>query len=176
MEKQKWGRSGQEEQNLEAIARLFPSVMTERRGEDGALRRAVDLEALKALLAPDVVEGEECYEFTWVGKNASRAEAAQATTLTLRPVREDSRDWETTRNLYIEGENLDALKVLRRSYQGKVSLIYLDPPYNTGHDFVYRDRWQRSQRAEDEQLGVYDEEGLQLFENTKRNGRFHSDW
>lgn len=157
MEKQKWGRSGQEEQNLEAIARLFPSVMTERRGEDGALRRAVDLEALKALLAPDVVEGEECYEFTWVGKNASRAEAAQATTLTLRPVREDSRDWETTRNLYIEGENLDALKVLRRSYQGKVSLIYLDPPYNTGHDFVYRDRWQRSQRAEDEQLGVYDE-------------------
>lgn len=176
MEKQKWGRSGQEEQNLEAIARLFPSVMTERRGEDGALRRAVDLEALKALLAPDVVEGEECYEFTWVGENASRAEAAQATTLTLRPVREDSRDWETTRNLYIEGENLDALKVLRRSYQGKVSLIYLDPPYNTGHDFVYRDRWQRSQRAEDEQLGVYDEEGLQLFENTKRNGRFHSDW
>ena len=104
------------------------------------------------------------------------AEAARPTTKTLRPVKEDSRDWDTTENLYIEGDNLEALKILQESYLGKVKMIYIDPPYNTGHDFIYRDKFQRSQEEEDEQAGVYDEDKNRLFENTESNGRFHSDW
>lgn len=162
--------------NIDKIAQLFPSAITEMRGEDGKLKKGVNFEALKQLLSPDVVDGDECYEFTWVGKKAAMAEAARPITKTLRPVKEDSRDWDTTENLYIEGDNLEVLKLLQESYLGKVKMIYIDPPYNTGHDFIYRDKFQRSQEEEDQQAGVYDEEDNRLFENTESNGRFHSDW
>ena len=162
--------------NIDKIAQLFPSTITEMRGEDGKLKKGVNFEALKQLLSPDVVDGDECYEFTWVGKKAAMAEAARPITKTLHPVKEDSRNWDTTENLYIEGDNLEVLKLLQESYLGKVKMIYIDPPYNTGHDFIYRDKFQRSQEEEDQQAGVYDEEDNRLFENTESNGRFHSDW
>ncbi len=164
-------------ENIEKIGALFPSAVTEMRGEDGSIKKGINFEILKQLLSPDVVEeGDEQYEFTWVGKRQSIAEAARPTTKTLRPVKEDSRNWDTTENLYIEGDNLEVLKILQESYLGKVKMIYIDPPYNTGHDFIYRDQTAHSQRTEDENRGVFDEEGNRLFENTDRNGRFHSDW
>lgn len=162
--------------NIEKIGALFPAAITEMRGEDGQIKKGINFEVLKQLLSRDVVDGDECYEFTWVGKKAAIAEAARPITKTLRPVKEDSRDWDTTQNLYIEGDNLEVLKILQESYLGKVKMIYIDPPYNTGHDFIYRDRFQRSQQEENEQMGMYDEEENQMFENTESNGRFHSDW
>ncbi|MFR5901699.1 MAG: site-specific DNA-methyltransferase, partial [Neglectibacter timonensis] len=113
---------------------------------------------------------------TWVGKKAAMAEAARPITKTLRPVKEDSRDWDTTQNLYIEGDNLEVLKILQESYLGKVKMIYIDPPYNTGHDFIYRDKFQRSQQEENIQAGLIDDDSNLLFENTQSNGRYHSDW
>ena len=162
--------------NIEKIGALFPSAITEMRGEDGQIKKGINFEVLKQLLSRDVVDGDECYEFTWVGKKAAMAEAARPITKTLRPVKEDSRDWNTTQNLYIEGDYLVVLKILQESYLGKVKMIYIDPPYNTGHDFIYRDKFQRSQQEENEQMGMYDEDENQMFENTGSNGRFHSDW
>lgn len=164
------------DRNIDKIAELFPSTITEMRGEDGQVKKGVNFEVLKQLLSQDVVDGGECYEFTWVGKKAAMAEAARPTTKTLRPVKEDSRDWDSTENLYIEGDNLEVLKILQESYLGKVKMIYIDPPYNTGHDFIYRDKFQRSQQEENEQMGMLDEDENCLFENTESNGRFHSDW
>lgn len=112
--------------NIDKIAVLFPSAITEMRGEDGEIRRGVNFEVLKQLLSREVVDGNECYEFTWVGKKAAMAEAARPITKTLRPVKEDSRDWDTTENLYIEGDNLEVLKLLQESYLGKVKMIYID--------------------------------------------------
>lgn len=151
--------------NIEKIAALFPSVVTEMRGEDGKIKKGINFEMLKQLLSPDVVDGDERYEFTWVGKKAAIAEAARPITKTLRPVKEDSRDWDTTQNLYIEGDNLEALKILQESYLGKVKMIYIDPPYNTGNDFIYADDFMRSQNEENEQIGMYDEERNHLFKN-----------
>lgn len=162
--------------NIDKIGALFPSAITEMRGEDGEIKKGINFEVLKQLLSRDVVDGDECYEFTWVGKKAAMAEAARPITKTLRPVKEDSRDWDTTENLYIEGDNLEVLKILQESYLGEVKMIYIDPPYNTGHDFVYRDKFQRSQQEENEQIGMLDEDENRLFENTESNGRFHSDW
>ena len=162
--------------NIEKIGALFPAAITEMRGEDGQIKKGINFEVLKQLLSRDVVDGDECYEFTWVGKKAAMAEAARPITKTLRPVKEDSRDWDTTQNLYIEGDNLEVLKILQESYLGKVKMIYIDPPYNTGHDFIYRDKFQRSQQEENEQMGMYDEAENQMFENTEGNGRFHSEW
>ena len=162
--------------NIDKIAALFPSALTEMRGEDGEIRRGVNFEVLKQLLSRDVVDGDECYEFTWVGKKAAMAEAARPITKTLRPVKEDSRDWDTTENLYIEGDNLEVLKLLQESYLGKVKMIYIDPPYNTGSDFVYADDFMRSQKEEDAQMGMYDEDENRLFKNLNTNGKFHSDW
>ncbi len=162
--------------NIEKIGALFPAAITEMRGEDGQIKKGINFEVLKQLLSRDVVDGDECYEFTWVGKKAAMAEAARPITKALRPVKEDSRDWDTTQNLYIEGDNLEVLKILQESYLGKVKMIYIDPPYNTGHDFIYRDKFQRSQQEENEQMGMYDEDENQMFENTESNGRFHSDW
>ena len=125
---------------------------------------------------PDVVDGDECYEFTWVGKKASIAEANRPIRKTLRPCPEESKDWDTTENLYIEGDNLEVLKLLQESYLGKVKMIYIDPPYNTGNDFIYADDFMRSQQEENEQMGMYDEDENRLFKNTDSNGRFHSDW
>ena len=163
-------------ENVEKIGALFPAAVTEMRGEDGTLRKGIDFEKLKQLLSRDIVEGGERYEFSWVGKKAAMAEAARPTTETLRPVKADSRDWDTTENLYIEGDNLAALKILQESYLGKVKMIYIDPPYNTGNDFIYADDFMRTQDEENEQMGMYDEDENHLFKNTDNRGRFHSDW
>ena len=131
---------------------------------------------LKQMLSPDVVDGSECYEFTWVGKRASIVEANKPIRKTLRPCPEESKDWDATENLYIEGDNLEVLKLLQEAYLGKVKMIYIDPPYNTGNDFIYADDFMRSQEEENEQMGMYDEDDNRLFKNTDTNGRFHSDW
>ena len=163
-------------ENIEKLAALFPAAVTEMRGEDGTLRKGIDFEKLRQLLSRDIVEGGERYEFSWVGKKAAMAEAARPTTETLRPVKADSRNWDTTENLYIEGDNLAALKILQESYLGKVKMIYIDPPYNTGNDFIYADDFMRTQSEENEQMGMYDEDENHLFKNTDNRGRFHSDW
>ena len=162
--------------NIEKIAELFPGVITEAMGEDGKLKKAVNFDLLKQFLSEDVIEGDEAYEFTWVGKKASIVEAGKPIRKTLRPCKEESKNWDTTENLYIEGDNLDALKLLQESYLGKVKMIYIDPPYNTGNDFIYRDNFAMSKDDYDEEVGVYDEDGDKLFKNTESNGRFHSDW
>ena len=150
--------------NIDKIAVLFPSAITEMRGEDGEIRRGVNFEVLKQLLSREVVDGNECYEFTWVGKKAAMAEAARPITKTLRPVKEDSRDWDTTENLYIEGDNLEVLKLLQESYLGKVKMIYIDPPYNTGNDFIYADDFMRSQEEENEQMGKLIESAVKMLD------------
>ncbi len=163
-------------ENIEKIAELFPNCVTEMRDENGKIKRGINFEMLKQMLSPDVVDGDECYEFTWVGKKASIVEANKPIRKTLRPCPEESKDWDTTENLYIEGDNLEVLKLLQESYLGKVKMIYIDPPYNTGNDFIYADDFMRSQEEENEQMGMYDEEDNRLFKNTNTNGRFHSDW
>ena len=162
--------------NVEKIAELFPNCVTEMREENGKVKRGINFEVLKQMLSSDVVDGDECYEFTWVGKKASIAEANKPIRKTLRPCPEESKDWDTTENLYIEGDNLEVLKLLQESYLGKVKMIYIDPPYNTGNDFIYADDFMRSQEEESEQMGMYDEDKNRLFKNTDSNGRFHSDW
>lgn len=163
-------------ENIDRIAELFPNCITEMRDESGKLKRGINFEMLKQMLSPDVVDGDECYEFTWVGKKASIVEANKPIRKTLRPCPEESKDWDTTENLYIEGDNLEVLKLLQESYLGKVKMIYIDPPYNTGNDFIYADDFMRSQKEENEQMGMYDEDDNRLFKNTDSNGRFHSDW
>lgn len=163
-------------ENIEKIAKLFPNCVTEMRDENGKIKRGINFEMLKQMLSPDAVDGDECYEFTWVGKKASIVEANKSIRKTLRPCLEESKDWDTTENLYIEGDNLEVLKLLQESYLGKVKMIYIDPPYNTGNDFIYADDFMRSQKEEDEQMGMYDEEENRLFKNTDTNGRFHSNW
>ena len=164
--------------NMEALYRIAPSVFTEARDpKTGEVSRKVDFEALRQLLGDNAVDGDgECYRFTWVGKNAAKAEAARPTDKTLRPVPEDSEDWDTTKNLYIEGDNLEVLKLLQRSYLGKVKMIYIDPPYNTGNDFVYEDDFARTAEEEDREAGNVDELGNRYRKNTESNGKFHSDW
>ena len=163
-------------ENIEKLAALFPATVTEMRGEDGTLRKGIDFEKLKQLLSRDIVEGGERYEFSWVGKKAAMAEAARPTTETLRPVKADSRDWDTTENLYIEGDNLAALKILQESYLGKVKMIYIDPPYNTGNDFIYADDFSHSISEEFDRIGILSSEENRLFRNTDGRSRFHSDW
>lgn len=181
--------------NIEKIAVLFPNCITETVDENGKIKKAINFELLKQMLYPDVVEGDERYEFTWVGKKAAIVEANKPIRKTLRPVLNDetvptgadsegkpycssgSKNWDATENLYIEGDNLEVLKLLQESYLGKVKMIYIDPPYNTGNDFIYADDFMHSQEEENQQIGMYDEEtGDRLFKNTDTNGRFHSDW
>lgn len=176
MDKMKFGTPDMTAGNVEKIAELFPNCVTEMRDENGKVKRGINFEVLKQMLSSDVVDGDECYEFTWVGKKASIAEANRPIRKTLRPCPEESKDWDTTENLYIEGDNLEVLKLLQESYLGKVKMIYIDPPYNTGNDFIYADDFMRSQQEENEQMGMYDEEDNRLFKNTNTNGRFHSDW
>lgn len=165
-------------QNIEKIAELFPSAITEMRDEKGNLKKGINFETLKQLLSPDVVDGEERYEFTWVGKKAAMAEAARPVTKTLRPVKEDSRDWEMTENLYIEGDNLEVLKILQESYLGKVKMIYIDPPYNTGKDFVYPDHFMMDDGEYREKTNYFDEEGNVNYArvNSASEEKYHSDW
>lgn len=163
--------------NIEKFEALFPNCVTETRGEDGKLKKAVNFDLLRQMLSGDVAEGDEAYEFTWVGKKAAIVEANKPIRKTLRPCPEESVNWDTTENLYIEGDNLEVLKLLQESYLGKVKMIYIDPPYNTGNDFIYRDDFAIKSDEYEEQLGVFDEEtGERLFKNTDSNGRFHSDW
>ena len=176
MDKLKFETSDLTAQNIDKIAALFPNCVTEMRDEDGKLKRGINFEMLKQMLSPDVVDGDECYEFTWVGKKASVVEANKPIRKTLRPCLEESKNWDTTENLYIEGDNLEVLKLLQEAYLGKVKMIYIDPPYNTGNDFIYADDFMRSQEEENEQMGMYDEDENRLFKNTDSNGRFHSDW
>ena len=182
MDKMKFESPDMTAQNIDRIAALFPNCITEMLDEEHSTlekkvyKRAVNFEMLKQMLSPDVVDGDEAYEFTWVGKKAAIVEANKPIRKTLRPCVGESVDWDTTENLYIEGDNLEVLKLLQESYLGKVKMIYIDPPYNTGNDFIYADDFMRSQEEENEQMGMYDEDENRLFKNTDTNGRFHSDW
>ena len=162
--------------NIDRIAALFPNCVTEMPDENGKIKRAVNFELLKQMLSPDVVDGDEAYEFTWVGKKAAIVEANKPIRKTLRPCVAESKDWDTTENLYIEGDNLEVLKLLQESYLGKVKMIYIDPPYNTGNDFLYRDDFAMSSDEYSEESGATDDAGNRMFKNTDTNGRFHSDW
>lgn len=164
------------EQNIEKIGALFPNCLTETLGKDGKPKKAINFDLLRQMLSGDVIEGDEAYEFTWVGKKAAIVEANKPICKTLRPCKEESVNWDSTENLYIEGDNLEVLKLLQESYLGKVKMIYIDPPYNTGNDFIYRDDFKQSAAEYDEDSGVYDEDGNRMFKNTDSNGRFHSDW
>ncbi len=162
--------------NIEKIGALFPNCVTETKGEDGTPRKAINFELLRQMLSAEVIEGDEAYEFTWVGKKASIVEANKPIRKTLRPCREESVNWDTTENLYIEGDNLEVLKLLQESYLKKVKMIYIDPPYNTGNDFIYRDDFAMDREEWSAESGEFDEDGSRLFRNTDSNGRFHSDW
>ena len=163
-------------QNIDRIAALFPNCITEAPDGRGGIQRAVNFELLKQMLSPDVIDGDEAYEFTWVGKKASIVEANKPIRKTLRPCPEESKNWNTTENLYIEGDNLEVLKLLQESYLGKVKMIYIDPPYNTGNDFIYADAFMRSQEEEEAQMGMFDEDNNRLFRNDYLKGHFHSNW
>ncbi len=169
-------------QNIEKIGALFPNCITETVDEEKSTsekkvyKKAINFELLKQMLSGDVLEGDEAYEFTWVGKKAAIVEANKPIRKTLRPCPKESENWNETENLYIEGDNLEVLKLLQESYLGKVKMIYIDPPYNTGNDFIYRDDFARSSSEYMEESGLVDEECNRLFKNTDTNGRFHSDW
>ena len=169
-------------ENIEKIAALFPNCITEMLDEERSTpekkvyKRAVNFELLKQMLSPDVVDGDEAYEFTWVGKKAAIVEANKPIRKTLRPCVAESKDWDNTENLYIEGDNLEVLKLLQESYLGKVKMIYIDPPYNTGNDFIYADDFRMSGEEWSVESGEWSEDGDRLFKNTDTNGRFHSDW
>ena len=162
--------------NVEKIGAMFPNCVTETVDEHGTPKKAINFKILKQMLSDEVIDGDEAYEFTWVGKKAAILEANRPIRKTLRPCVAESKNWDATENLYIEGDNLEVLKLLQESYLGKVKMIYIDPPYNTGNDFVYADDFVRSQDEENAQMGMYDEDENRLFKNTDTNGRFHSDW
>lgn len=171
-------------ENIDRIAALFPNCVTEMLDEERSTpekkvyKRAVNFELLKQMLSPDVVDGDEAYEFTWVGKKAAIVEANKPIRKTLRPCVAESKDWDTTENLYIEGDNLEVLKLLQESYLGKVKMIYIDPPYNTGHDFVYPDSFVMDTDVYDSASGYFDEDGNINYSRVNENGRprYHSDW
>lgn len=170
-------------QNIDKIGQLFPNCITEMLDEEKSTqekkvyKKAVNFELLKQMLSDDVVDGDEAYEFTWVGKKASIVEANKPIRKTLRPCKDESVDWDNTENLYIEGDNLKVLKLLQESYLGKVKLIYIDPPYNTGHDFVYPDSFIMDNELYNEGSGYYDLEGNINYsrENGTSAGKYHSD-
>ncbi|MCD8303478.1 MAG: site-specific DNA-methyltransferase [Prevotellaceae bacterium] len=164
--------------SLEALYQICPACFTERRNErTGELERVVNFDTLRQLLGDSAVEDvAEAYEFTWVGKQEARREVARPIRKTMRPIKEDSVDWDTTQNIYIEGDNLEALKLLQKSYLGKVKMIYIDPPYNTGNNFVYNDNFSSTLKEDELAAGNIDELGNRYRRNTDTNGRFHSDW
>lgn len=167
--------------NVEKIAALFPQCVTERLNKDGKPELAIDFDKLRAELSNDTLDdGEERYQFTWPDKRVASRLANEPVNLTLRPCREESVDFDTTENLYIEGDNLDVLKVLRETYLGRVKMIYIDPPYNTGNDFVYNDDFAQGKEEFEQSSGLFDAEGNQTIDpmqrNTEANGRFHTDW
>lgn len=165
------------DENIKKILELFPNVATEAKDENGELRTAIDFYKLKQELSKDVVDGEECYDFTWVGKKEAMVEANRPIRKTLRPCRDKSLNWEDTKNIYIEGGNLEALKLLQESYLGKVKMIYIDPPYNTGNDFIYNDSFSIDKDEYEKEIEYKDEEGnINFKKNEVSNPRYHSDW
>ncbi len=163
-------------QNIEKIGALFPNCITETTDENGKLKKAINFDMLKQMLSDEVAEGDEAYEFTWVGKKASIVEANKPIRKTLRPCKEESVNWDSTENLYIEGDNLEVLKLLQESYLGKVKMIYIDPPYNTGNDFIYNDDFKMTGEEYADVAGEIDDDGNRMVKNADTNGRFHSDW
>lgn len=166
--------------NIERIAALFPQCVTETI-RDGKTEKVIDFEKLRAELGDKAVDDtEERYQFTWPDKHKTSRLANLPTTMTLRPCRAESVDFDNTKNLYIEGDNLEVLKILRETYLGKVKMIYIDPPYNTGKDFIYNDDFSQSKEDFEERNGFFDEDGNQtqdpMIRNTESNGRFHTDW
>ena len=181
MEKLKMQTADMSERNIEMLGQMFPNCLTETINADGKLVRAIDFDKLRQELACEVVEGaEERYQFTWPDKRNAIRLANAPINKTLRPCREESVDFDNTENLYIEGDNLEVLKLLRENYLGKVKMIYIDPPYNTGNDFVYNDDFAQGKAEFAGQSGLFDEEGNRLtdpmVQNTESNGRFHTDW
>ena len=165
------------DENIKRIGELFPNCLTEVKDEKGRPQVAIDFDQLRQELSKNIVEGpEERYQFTWPDKRNAIRLANAPTTDTLRPCREESVDFDNTQNLYIEGDNLQVLKLLRENYLGKVKMIYIDPPYNTGNDFVYNDNFDQDKQEYVHNSGQYDEQGNQLVTNTESNGRFHTDW
>lgn len=176
MTKPKFETPDMTQKNIDKIAQLFPNCITETKDENGNLKKAVNFELLQQMLSDEIADKDEAYEFTWVGKKAAIVEVNKPIRKTLRPCKEESVNWDTTENLYIEGDNLEVLKLLQESYLGKVKMIYIDPPYNTGNDFIYRDDFTSSSEEYAEDAGLFDEAGNRMFKNTDTNGRFHSDW
>ena len=178
MEKMKMESANITDMNIDKIAALFPNCITETADENGKLKKAINFEMLRAELSEDIAGGDEAYEFTWVGKKAAIAEANRPIRKTLRPCVEESVNWDSTENLYIEGDNLEVLKLLQESYLGKVKMIYIDPPYNTGSDFVYPDAFMMSNEDYNEGTGYFDEDGNINYsrENGALTARYHSDW
>ena len=167
------------DEKFEALKALFPNAVTEAKNESGGggVIRAIDKDILMQEIATEVVEGrDERYQFTWPNKREAILAANAPLSKTLRPAREESVNFDETENLYIEGDNLEVLKLLQETYLGKIKMIYIDPPYNTGNDFIYRDDFKQSAADYDKDSGVYDDDGNRMFKNTDTNGRFHSDW
>ncbi|WP_455652114.1 site-specific DNA-methyltransferase [Phascolarctobacterium sp.] len=163
-------------QNIEKIGAMFPNCITETVDENGKPKKAINFELLKQMLADEVIDGDEAYEFTWVGKKAAIVEAHKPIRKTLRPCKEESKNWDKTENIYIEGDNLEVLKLLQESYLNKVKMIYIDPPYNTGNDFIYNDDFKMTGEEYSDEIGEIDADGNRMFKNVDSNGRFHSDW
>lgn len=182
MEKMRMESVDMIERNVDKIAALFPNCITEALDEGKSTpgkkvyKKVVIFDKLRQMLSGEVIDGDEAYEFTWVGKKAAILEANKPIRKTLRPCQDESIDWDSTKNLYIEGDNLEVLKLLQESYLGSVKMIYIDPPYNTGRDFIYNDSFRQHLDEYEEDTGVIDEDGIRMFRNTDANGRFHSDW
>ena len=176
MEKMRMESTDFTKNNIERISELFPNCISESVDENGCLKKAINFDLLRQMLSSDVIDGDEAYEFSWVGKKEAIVEANRPIRKTLRPCVEESVNWDSTENLYIEGDNLDVLKLLQESYLGKVKMIYIDPPYNTGNDFVYADDFRMSSADWETVNGSIDENNNRLFKNNDSNGRFHSDW
>lgn len=182
MEKMRMESVDRTKQNVDKIAELFPNCITEAIDEEKSTpekrvyKKGVNFDLLKEMLSGQVKEGDESYEFTWVGKKAAIIEANKPIRKTLRPCKDESVNWDITENLYIKGDNLEVLKLLQESYLGAIKMIYIDPPYNTGNDFIYRDNFGMDEDEYLDELGILNEDGEKLFRNTDSNGRFHSDW
>ena len=182
MEKMKMESVDMTMRNIDRIAELFPNCITEAVDEEKSTpektvyKRAINFDMLRQMLSDDVIEGDEAYEFTWVGKKAAIVEANKPIRKTLRPCKEESVNWDSTENLYIEGDNLEVLKLLQESYLGKVDVIYIDPPYNTGSNLIYRNNFYQTEEDYASDSGDVDEYGNRLVVNSRSNGRFHSDW
>ena len=176
IEKMKLETESGSSKNISVIEKFFPNCVTEGINEQGIIEKRINFDLLKQLLSKDLVDAQENYEFTWPGKRKAIVEVNKSIRKTLRPCPRVSVDWDNTKNLFIEGDNLEVLKLLQESYLGKIKMIYIDPPYNTGSDLIYMDNFVLSNEEYENLQGVYNEDELKLFKNTESNGRFHSDW